>query len=75
MYDYFLFSFIYMFTIKCNRSASLDAFFQHFDNDSEPTYISTVCCGCSVATIPVAEISHYWNIPQVCIRIKRKDIV
>ena len=22
-------------------------------------------CGCSQATIPVAETSHYWNIPQV----------
>jgi ABC-type branched-subunit amino acid transport system substrate-binding protein len=22
-------------------------------------------CGCSGATLPVAEISHYWNIPQI----------
>ena len=32
---------------------------------SQPTYVSTLCCGCSDATTHVAEISHYWNIPQV----------
>ena len=29
--------------------------------------IAVIGCGCSVATEPVAEISHYWNIPQVLI--------
>ena len=43
---------------------ALDAFFKHI-TDENTTYIATACCGCSVATIPVAEISHYWNIPQV----------
>ena len=27
--------------------------------------MTLIGCGCSTATIPVAEISHYWNIPQV----------
>ena len=31
-----------------------------------PTKLAIVGCGCSVATEPVAEISHQWNISQVC---------
>lgn len=27
--------------------------------------IALIGCGCSVATEPVAEISHHWNISQV----------
>ena len=27
--------------------------------------IAVVGCGCSTATEPVAEISHYWNITHV----------
>ena len=54
--------------LQCTRTGALNAFFAefgNFSNDSETTYLSTICCGCSVATLPVAEISHYWNIPQV----------
>ena len=51
--------------MQCFQTASLDAFFTHFLNSSQETYLSTLCCGCSTATIPVAEVSHYWNIPQV----------
>ena len=56
------------FSAQCDHTASLDAFMQHFQNqsdESQPTYVSLLCCGCSTATIPVAEVSHYWNIPQV----------
>ena len=28
------------------------------------TYVSLIGCGCSPATIPIAEISHYWNVPH-----------
>jgi hypothetical protein len=31
----------------------------------DPVEIAVVGCGCTVATEPVAEISHRWNIPQV----------
>uniref|UniRef100_A0A1X7U3G5 DNA (cytosine-5-)-methyltransferase n=1 Tax=Amphimedon queenslandica TaxID=400682 RepID=A0A1X7U3G5_AMPQE len=48
---------------KCDRTTSLDNFFQLINNDT--TYVSLIGCGCSPATIPVAEISHYWNIPHL----------
>ena len=51
--------------VQCNGTASLDAFMEHFRGVTQPTYVSLMCCGCSTATIPVAEVSHYWNIPQV----------
>ena len=53
-------------------TASLDAFNEDFvdvktgdENRSDPTFLALLGCGCSTATIPVAEISHYWNIPHV----------
>lgn len=55
--------------MQCNHTASLDAFMQHFKDVSQPTYLSLLCCGCSTATIPVAEVSHYWNIPQVSFQV------
>ena len=42
---------------------SLDEFFKGIQ--SEPVKLAVVGCGCSVATEPVAEISHHWNISQV----------
>ena len=51
--------------MQCDGTASLDAFIEHFRKDSKPTYVSLLCCGCSTADIAIAEISHYWNIPQV----------
>ena len=50
---------------QCNRGRSLDVFFDEVQ--SEPTKIALLGCGCSVATEPVAEISHQWNISQVFI--------
>ena len=52
---------------QCSPTPSLDAFMEHFNNNSQPTYVSLLCCGCSSGTIPVAEISHYWNVPQVIV--------
>ena len=68
----FLFSPLSLSLSQCDRSTSLDAFYKQFKNTSQPIYISTVCCGCAAATIPVAEISHYWNIPQVCVELKHE---
>ena len=50
--------------MQCNRTVSLDKFFELINRDV--TYVSLLGCGCSVAAIPVAEVSHYSNIPQVC---------
>jgi hypothetical protein len=49
---------------KCTRTGSLDAFFNDTQPGSVPK-IAVVGCGCSTATEPVAEISHYWNITHV----------
>ena len=51
--------------MQCNGTVSLDDFMEHFRGDSQPTYLTVFCCGCSTATITVAEVSHYWNVPQV----------
>ena len=51
--------------IQCTRTHSLDVFFKDIKNNQ--TKIAVIGCGCSVATEPVAEISHQWNIPQVYI--------
>ena len=49
--------------MQCQRMEALDVFFNVILK--EPMKIAVVGCGCSVATEPVAEISHRWNIPQV----------
>ena len=60
LYDQY--SFVSLHT-QCSQTTSLDAFFKLFQRNT--TYVTLLGCGCSPATIPVAEISHYWNIPQV----------
>lgn len=54
---------VYYSLIQCLRSESLDQFFNGIQ--SQPVKLAVVGCGCSVATEPVAEISHRWNISQV----------
>ncbi len=56
---------VHTYMIQCDRTTALDSFFDLHKWDSNRTYIATYCCGCSIATVPVAEISHYWNIPHV----------
>ena len=51
------------FHLQCNRTVALDAFFEQIVQD--PVKISWIGSGCSVATEPTAEISHYYNITQV----------
>ena len=49
--------------MQCKRQKSYDAFFDGILSD--PVKLAVVGSGCSVATEPIAEISHYWNISQV----------
>ena len=49
--------------LQCNRTVVLDGFFKQILQD--PVKISWIGSGCSVATEPTAEISHYYNITQV----------
>ena len=49
--------------MQCQHAKALDVFFDGIQ--TEPVEIAVVGCGCSVATEPVAEISHRWSIPQV----------
>ena len=49
--------------MQCHHVKALDEFFKGIQ--SEPVKIAVVGCGCSIATEPVAEISHQWNISQV----------
>ena len=53
------------FFIQCNRGRSLDAFFDDFLLQPDSVKIALIGCGCSVATEPVAEIRHKWNVSQV----------
>eukprot|EP00731_Ephydatia_muelleri_P010455 Em0005g1041a len=51
---------------ECDRIKSLDAFFSSVVYaTSRYNVIALLGCGCGVATEPVAEISHRWNITQV----------
>ena len=64
-------NFCIIYFLQCDVITALDAFNQQFNdarrsvNQSYPTFLTLYCCGCSTATIPVAQISHYWNIPHV----------
>ena len=49
--------------LQCQYDRSLDVFFQGIQ--SAPVKLAIIGCGCSVATEPVAAISHHWNISQV----------
>ena len=55
--------------IQCKGEAAIDAFVEEFAvpylSGNNMTHLSMLCCGCSRATVPVARISHYWNIPHV----------
>ena len=50
--------------LQCTRVESLNVFLKDVLYSTVPK-IAVIGCGCSVATEPVAEISHHWNISQV----------
>ena len=51
-------------SLQCDHTMSLDAL--HAGLLNSPTKIAVMGSGCSVATEPAAEISHYYNLTQVC---------
>ena len=51
--------------MQCSRTHALDQFFATVAQ-ANPPVLGLLGCGCSVATEPVAEIVHHWNISQVC---------
>ena len=50
--------------MQCDRTRSLDLFFTTVPQ-ATPHVLGLLGCGCSVASEPVAEIIHHWNISQV----------
>ena len=50
--------------MQCDRTRSLDQFFATVAQ-ADPPVLGLLGCGCSVASEPVAEIIHHWNISQV----------
>ena len=54
---------IMFFTQQCNHSVALKGFFQQIVPG--PTKVAVIGAGCSVATEPVADISHFYNITHV----------
>ena len=50
--------------MQCKRERALDIYFDGIFV-GRPKKLAVVGCGCSVATEPVAEISHQWNISHV----------
>jgi len=51
-------------SIQCVRFQSQRTLFNQLGE--ERTKIAAIGSGCTLATEPSAEISHFWNIPQVC---------
>lgn len=49
--------------MQCNRTTALDALTTQLLQP--PTKIGIIGGGCSVATEPTAELSHYYNLTQV----------
>ena len=58
------------FHSQCDRTTSLNGFLDHMvqrcnGSTGGPTILGVVGCGCTEADLPIAELVHYWNIPQV----------
>lgn len=51
--------------LQCDRTDSLQSYFDLIQNVSGVPLIALLGCGCSPATEPVAEISHYEDIIHV----------
>ena len=50
---------------QCNRTTALKELFTQVLH--EPVKLALIGSGCSVATEPTAEVSHYYNISQVSV--------
>ena len=51
--------------VQCKRSVALDALFNQLLSKDNISKAAVIGCGCSVATEPTAEVSHYYNITHV----------
>ena len=49
--------------IQCNRTVTLEGLFTQLNSSRQK--VSLIGSGCSLATEATAEISHYYNVPQV----------
>ena len=55
-----------LYSLQCNRTQSLDMFHKVIHKrENFVQHIGLIGAGCSTASLPVAEISHYYNIPMV----------
>jgi gamma-aminobutyric acid type B receptor len=52
-------------SLQCKRSVALDALFKQLLAKDNISKAAVIGCGCSVATEPTAEVSHYYNITHV----------
>ena len=52
--------------LQCSRTTALDVFFEQILSETEYQKLAVIGAGCSLATEPTAEISHQFNITQVC---------
>ena len=55
--------------MQCNHSVALKSFF-HQVVWNEPVKLALIGAGCSVATEPTADISHFYNITQVLFTVR-----
>lgn len=51
--------------MQCTRTGGLDALFEDTIFRSPDNKIALIGSGCSLATEPTAEVSHYYNISHV----------
>ena len=62
--------YVCIIVIQCDRTTSLNEFLDHVlercnGSTGGPTILGVIGCGCTEADLPVAELVHRWNMPQV----------
>ncbi len=55
----------YKLLLQCVRHIALDALFGQLLTSDGIQKLAVLGGGCSPATEPTAEVSHYWNLTQV----------
>ena len=56
---------MFLFLLQCVRTIALDALFNQLLAEDGISKVAVLGCGCSLATEPTAEVSHYYNVTQV----------
>lgn len=59
---------------ECARTPSLDRFFTEI-TDTPPNKVFLLGCGCSIATVPVGQISHFWEIIHMSYASQAPDLI